>query len=453
MLIEALNAPGVTELGLVTNNCGAMDSGLAMPLAAGRIARVAGSDIGANKEFARQYLAGELVVEPIPQGTLAERLRAGAVSPPSTRLRELIRNPCPRGCTWCSNPRTASLAVLSRCPLLESLGDGTYRGLLDEFGRGAPRRELGQRDALVSGMAAAPTLWHLLGKANPACLWLFTWMSLAWGEECGSGAGMLMPEVTSYEPGAPAWVEVVSPDPERSRVFYRGLFGWGFYSLADDRVGAYDIFTLGGAVSGAEVAALSPLADDTTSPTWSCSFTINDGAAAAAAVREAGGQVFGEGHLEGMGQIMLAADTEGAGFCLWRPAGFPGAAVVNEPNTMCWVQLASRDAVAAERFYRHVLGWQDMTRVPDVAGDAYYEWRANGALVATLVRIGGRAVGEDKSAHWMPCFAVADCDVTAAEAERLGGAVVVPPTETPRGRYALLTDPTAAPLAVIHLNR
>ncbi|MFI6334106.1 CoA transferase subunit A [Streptomyces sp. NPDC050535] len=83
VLIEALYERGVAGLGVVSNNCGAMESGLAVLLAAGRIARVTGSYIGANKEFARQYLAGELEVEMIPQGTLAERLRAGGAGIPA----------------------------------------------------------------------------------------------------------------------------------------------------------------------------------------------------------------------------------------------------------------------------------------------------------------------------------------------------------------------------------
>ncbi|ATL32062.1 CoA transferase subunit A [Streptomyces formicae] len=82
-LIRALHTAGVTELHVVSNNCGAMDSGLAVLLSAGRIARVTGSYIGANKEFARQYLGGELEVEMIPQGTLAERLRAGGAGIPA----------------------------------------------------------------------------------------------------------------------------------------------------------------------------------------------------------------------------------------------------------------------------------------------------------------------------------------------------------------------------------
>ncbi|MEV7956180.1 CoA transferase subunit A [Streptomyces sp. NPDC088141] len=82
-LIQAVFDTGVGGLGVVSNNCGAMDSGLAVLLSAGRIARVTGSYIGANKEFARQYLAGELEVELIPQGTLSERLRAGGCGIPA----------------------------------------------------------------------------------------------------------------------------------------------------------------------------------------------------------------------------------------------------------------------------------------------------------------------------------------------------------------------------------
>ncbi|MFF1730513.1 CoA transferase subunit A [Streptomyces sp. NPDC058247] len=83
VLIGALHERGTTGLSVVSNNCGAKDSGLAVLLAAGRIARVTGSYIGANKEFARQYLSGEVEVEMIPQGTLAERLRAGGAGIPA----------------------------------------------------------------------------------------------------------------------------------------------------------------------------------------------------------------------------------------------------------------------------------------------------------------------------------------------------------------------------------
>ncbi|NUP45797.1 MAG: CoA transferase subunit A [Catenulispora sp.] len=83
-LIKAVHAQGARDLHVVSNNCGdAQGGGLGILLAAGRVRRVTGSYIGENKEFARQYLAGELEVELIPQGTLAERLRAGGCGIPA----------------------------------------------------------------------------------------------------------------------------------------------------------------------------------------------------------------------------------------------------------------------------------------------------------------------------------------------------------------------------------
>ncbi|MFJ4621182.1 CoA transferase subunit A [Streptomyces sp. NPDC088812] len=83
VLIAALYARGTTGLSVVSNNCGVDGAGLGVLLDAGRIARVTGSYVGENKEFARQYLSGELEVELVPQGTLAERLRAGGAGIPA----------------------------------------------------------------------------------------------------------------------------------------------------------------------------------------------------------------------------------------------------------------------------------------------------------------------------------------------------------------------------------
>ncbi len=77
LLIEALLEQGAANLTIVSNNCGVDGAGLGLLLQAHRISRVVASYVGENKEFARQYLTGELTVELTPQGTLAERLRAG----------------------------------------------------------------------------------------------------------------------------------------------------------------------------------------------------------------------------------------------------------------------------------------------------------------------------------------------------------------------------------------
>lgn len=81
-LIHALLDQGATDLVTVSNNCGVDGWGLGVLLDAKRIARTTGSYVGENREFERQYLQGELEVELVPQGTLAERLRAGGCGIP-----------------------------------------------------------------------------------------------------------------------------------------------------------------------------------------------------------------------------------------------------------------------------------------------------------------------------------------------------------------------------------
>ncbi len=82
-LIAAIRASGVKDLTVVSNNCGVDDFGLGVLLAGGQIRKMISSYVGENKLFAQQYLAGELQIEFNPQGTLAERIRAGGAGIPA----------------------------------------------------------------------------------------------------------------------------------------------------------------------------------------------------------------------------------------------------------------------------------------------------------------------------------------------------------------------------------
>jgi 3-oxoacid CoA-transferase subunit A len=82
-LIDALLEQGTRDLVTISNNCGVDDQALGVLLYAGRIRKTISSFVGGNKELARLYLSGELEVELTPQGTLAERLRAGGTGIPA----------------------------------------------------------------------------------------------------------------------------------------------------------------------------------------------------------------------------------------------------------------------------------------------------------------------------------------------------------------------------------
>lgn len=83
VLIAEIFAQGITDLEAVSNNSGVDDWGLGVLLTAKRISRMVASYVGENKEFERQFLSGELEVELTPQGTLAEKLRAGGAGIPA----------------------------------------------------------------------------------------------------------------------------------------------------------------------------------------------------------------------------------------------------------------------------------------------------------------------------------------------------------------------------------
>ncbi|UFN48868.1 CoA transferase subunit A [Roseomonas sp. OT10] len=82
-LIEAIRESGVKDLTVVSNNAGIDDAGLGLLLKTRQIRKMISSYVGENAEFARQYLAGELEIEFNPQGTLAERIRAGGAGIPA----------------------------------------------------------------------------------------------------------------------------------------------------------------------------------------------------------------------------------------------------------------------------------------------------------------------------------------------------------------------------------
>ncbi len=82
-LIAAINRKGIKGLDVVSNNCGIDEKGLGILLQAGQIRKMTSSYVGENKTFERLYLSGELELELVPQGTLAERLRAGGAGIPA----------------------------------------------------------------------------------------------------------------------------------------------------------------------------------------------------------------------------------------------------------------------------------------------------------------------------------------------------------------------------------
>ena len=137
VLIAALLEQGATNLEAVSNNCGVDDWGLGLLLRARRLRRMVSSYVGENKEFARQYLDGELEVELTPQGTLAERLRAGGSGIPAFFTATGVGTQVADGGLPWRYDADGSIAIASPAKETRTFDGGEYvleRGISCDFG-------------------------------------------------------------------------------------------------------------------------------------------------------------------------------------------------------------------------------------------------------------------------------------------------------------------------------
>jgi uncharacterized protein len=269
-----------------------------------------------------------------------------------------------------------------------------------------------------------------------------------------------LPDRDGYIAGVPCWVDTSQPDPDAAARFYGGLFGWEFEeAMPAGSQGRYLIARL----RGGDVAAVSSQAEGAPSQAvWNTYIWVEDADRAAAKAREAGGSVLSEPfEVMNAGRMAVLADSEGAAFCVWQAKARRGAQIVNEPGSLNFNVLNTRDPAAAKRFYGAVFGWTTLDFgsgefwALSVYGD-YLETLTPGLrkrtaelgaagfenVVAAITPITGD--GPDGSSHWSVTFATDDADAAAAKAVRLGGAVVVAPTDAPYSRLTVLRDPQGA---------
>lgn len=255
-----------------------------------------------------------------------------------------------------------------------------------------------------------------------------------------------MPEMTSYEPGVPSWVDLGTPDVDAAVAFYAGLLGWDPEPSPDPEAGGYTIMTLG----GRDVAGIGPLMAPEQPVVWSTYVNVTDADATAAAVRDQGGTVLVEPmDVLAYGRFAIFLDPGGAAFGVWQPNEMTGAQVVNEPGALCWNELLTRDVDAAKRFYGAVFAW-DLETMP-FGGSEYTVVNVGGRPVAGMMAMGEQFPAEVPP-HWGVYFAVDDCDGAVARAGELGASVMMPPMDVEGvGRMAALVDPQGAPFSVLKL--
>ncbi|MCU1496176.1 MAG: putative hydroxylase [Acidimicrobiales bacterium] len=252
-----------------------------------------------------------------------------------------------------------------------------------------------------------------------------------------------MPTRDTCPDGAPIWIELFSSDVPAARAFYGDLFGWTS-TEPDPDMGGYFNFSKGGVLVG---GGMGNDGSQGSPDAWTMYLATANAAATAAAVTEAGGQVFVEPMaVMDMGTMAVLSDPGGATVGMWQPGTHTGFGVLAEPGAPSWFELHTAAYDASVAFYREAFGWD--THVMSDADEFRYTTLGEGDGALAGIMDASTYLPDGAPAQWHTYFDVVDADATVARAVELGGSVQEPATDTPYGRIAALADPTGTSFRV-----
>ena len=258
-----------------------------------------------------------------------------------------------------------------------------------------------------------------------------------------------MPHIQSHSPGTPCWFELGTTDQNAAKAFYAAVFGW---TATDNPMGpgeVYTMFHLEGRDTGGGYALSADMKAAGVPPHWMVYFATADCDASVARAKELGGTVLnGPFDVMTFGRMAVLKDPTGATFSLWQPGDNKGTGIVQQPGTVCWVEVNTWESAKCGEFYAQLLGAEQQ---PETLSMGPY----------TFLAVGGKRFGGvlqmtkewgEMPAHWMIYFQVADCDASAAKIKAAGGQICHGPFDAPGvGRIAVCGDPQGTYFSIIAL--
>jgi predicted enzyme related to lactoylglutathione lyase len=256
-----------------------------------------------------------------------------------------------------------------------------------------------------------------------------------------------MSQITTHAPGTFCWAELGTTDVEVAKRFYAGLFGWEPISTPAGEAGIYTLLKL----RGREVGGLYTLAKEQLAqgvpPNWLPYVAVASADDATKKATALGAtSLMGPFDVMEHGRMTVLQDPTGATFAVWQAKNHPGAGVRDEPGSMSWCELLTRDAQAAGKFYSALFGWTlEEMAMPGMAYTVFSSGSTKVGGMMTILKEWG-----PMPSNWLTYFAVDDCHARVDRARRSGAEITKPATEVPNiGYFAILRDPQGASFAII----
>ncbi len=270
--------------------------------------------------------------------------------------------------------------------------------------------------------------------------------------------------------GCPNWVDLHTPDVEKSTAFYGALLGWSFssrYSLdpqingIDDdgeyweRVNVTAMASCHGRPTAEFVEPDEPFVDMNISSRWSVYLCVVDIAATLKRAEAAGATILRSPQARGsMATVATILDPNDALICLWQPRDQAGNPFAEMAGSLAWVELECPDLDAAQAFYGKVFDWvlgpSDLVSGTESAYELEYRvFNTSVGPVAGAIK----PTVDEIPASWCPAFSVDDVVAATKNAIDLGGVVMTDPYDAPIGRQSVIVDPQGAVFALVGPHR
>jgi predicted enzyme related to lactoylglutathione lyase len=250
------------------------------------------------------------------------------------------------------------------------------------------------------------------------------------------------------------WYEMMSPDPEGSKIFYDAVVGWNIWPAVQEYNGYRMIGRSDGKFAGGMMQLSDEMKQHGARPTWLGYIHVADVDQSVASIERAGGKAYmAPFDIPNVGRVAMVADPSGAPFYLMTPttpANDPNAQSdvfsVDQPQHFRWNELSTTDQDGAIDFYTTQFGWTQEGAMPmGQMGDYRF-------LYADGVRIGAvmRKPPQLPVSMWTFYIGVEDIDRAAEAVRNGGGEILHGPIEIPGGEYSLnAMDPQGAPFALV----
>ena len=261
-----------------------------------------------------------------------------------------------------------------------------------------------------------------------------------------------MPLVNSYLHGQFCWAELVAYDMPAAIAFYQQVMDWKTTDLnasCDDSMPHVQFESEGQPVAGL-IQLSEPLKEAGLPSVWNTYVCVEDLQFSLDKAVQLGGTITCPITNAGEhGLIAFVQDPSGGVIGLWQQGLHGGAALRGELNSVCWNELASRDAAAACDFYAALLDWTYEEN--SLASSPYFIIKSSsGEQIGGIMQM-TEAWGEMPS-HWTIYFKVDAVDAFAVSVQKIAGTMLAAPFDTPVGRIAVLADNQGAAFNVIRLE-